>query len=69
MAKTLNLLCIGPLHVNSVVGECMAADIREEYKDLFRGVGLLKDYELNLHIDESMRPITQQVRRLPFGLL
>ena len=56
-AETLNLLRIGPLHVNSVVGECTAADIREEYKDLFRGVGLLKDYELKLHIDESVRPI------------
>ena len=35
---------------------------------MFTGVGLLKAYELKLHIDESVKPVAQPVRRIPFGL-
>ena len=35
---------------------------------MFTGVGLLRDYELKLHIDESVKPVAQHVRRIPFGL-
>ena len=35
---------------------------------MFTGVGLLKGYELKLHIDESVKPVAQPVRRIPFGL-
>ena len=28
----------------------------------------MKDYELKLHIDESVKPVAQHVRRIPFGL-
>ena len=30
--------------------------------------GVLKGYELKLHIDESVKPAAQPVRRMPFGL-
>jgi hypothetical protein len=46
----------------------LADEIHGKYKDLFDGVGLLKGYELELHIDKSVQPVAQQVRRLPFGL-
>ena len=42
--------------------------IREKYKALFTGVGLLQGYELRLHIDESGKSVAQPVRRIPFGL-
>ena len=35
---------------------------------MFTGVGLLKAYELKLHINESVKPVAQPVRRIPFGL-
>ena len=40
---------IGHIHVNSV-GDT-AVDIRATYQGLFDGVGLVRGYELKLHID------------------
>ena len=37
------------------------------YLALFTGVGLLKGYELKLHIDESVKPVAQPVHRILFG--
>ena len=58
----------GPFQTNSVDGGDHDGDVREKYKHLFSGVGLLKGYELKLHIDESVKPVAQHVRRIPFGL-
>ena len=35
---------------------------------MFTGIGLLKDYELKLHVDKSAKPVAQPVCRIPFGL-
>ena len=68
-AEKLNLLRIGPSHVvNSVGAEITGQDIKDRYKELFNGVGLLKDYELKLNIDDSVKPVAQPVRRIPFGV-
>ena len=67
-AEVLSLLRIGPFQANSVGDGQLEGDIKEKYKHLFSGVGLLKDYELKLHIDESVKPVAQHVRRIPFGL-
>lgn len=67
-AEVLSLLRVGPSQANSVTSGQLESDIQERYKDLFTGVGLLRDYELKLHIDESVKPVAQHVRRIPFGL-
>ena len=68
-AEKFNLLRIGPSHVvNSVGAETTGQDIKDRYKELFNGVGLLKDYELKLNIDDSVKPVAQPVRRIPFGV-
>ena len=59
---------IGPFQANNVDTGRLESCIREKYKALFTGVGLLKGYELRLHIDESLKPVAQPVRRVPFGL-
>ncbi|PFX31209.1 Uncharacterized protein K02A2.6 [Stylophora pistillata] len=65
-AVKLGLLRLGPSHaVNAVNTE---ADIKEKYKELFNGVGLLRNYELKLNIDESVKPVAQPVHRIPFGV-
>ena len=64
----LNLLFIGPLQANNVTSGQLESDIQAKYKSLFSGVGLLKGYELKLHVDESVKPVAQHVRRVPFGL-
>ena len=40
-------------------------DIRRIYQDLFTGIGLLKDHELALHADKSVKPAAQLLRRIP----
>ena len=67
-AEILNLLHFGPFKANNVDGRRLESCIREKYKALFTGVGLLKNCELKLHIDESVKPVAQPVRRIPFGL-
>ena len=39
-----------------------------EYSDLFEGVGKMKDFQVQLHIDPSVPPVTQPHRRIPFHL-
>ena len=43
-----------------------AADLFEEYDDLFHGLGKLKNYQVKLHIDEDISPVAQPHRRVPF---
>ena len=35
-----------------------------EYKEVFEGVGKLKDYQLKLHIDPNVTPVAQPARRV-----
>lgn len=39
-----------------------------EYKAVFNGTGKLKDQPVKLHIDESVKPVAQKPRRIPFHL-
>ena len=69
-AEALKLLRVGPERpaVFSIIEENSAGDIRDKYPDLFKDVGLLKDYSLKLNIDGSVQPVAQSLRRVPFGL-
>ena len=65
------MLRVGPLehpHTYSVTEEGTDADIHRKFADVFAGVGKLKNYQLKLHVDKTIQPIAQPVRRLPFGL-
>jgi len=37
-----------------------------EYGELFTGLGKLRDYKVKLHIDNSVQPVAQTHRRIPF---
>ena len=39
-----------------------------EYDELFHGIGKLKGKKVKLHIDESVKPVAQKHRRVPFHL-
>ena len=69
-AEALKLLRVGPERpaVLSIVEENSAGDIKDKYPDLFKDVGLLKDYSLKLNIDDNVEPVAQSLRRVPFGL-
>ena len=38
----------------------------KEYDDLFHGLGKLKGKQVTIHIDESVQPVAQPHRRVPF---
>ena len=60
--------CCKKLPKNSHHGKRQGVDLRDwRNKERFNGVGLLKDYELKLNIDDSVRPEAHPVRRIPFG--
>ena len=44
------------------------ADVREKHPQLFTGIGKLKDFELKLHIDETVHLVVQPRRYIPFHL-
>ena len=59
---------LGVLHVGPGVVNLLDNDIIARYKPLFTGVGTLKNYRLKLHIDGSIKPVAQPLRRIPFQL-
>ena len=59
---------LGVLNVGLGVVNLVHSDIVAQYKSLFSGVGVLKNFELKLHIDESVKPVAQSPRRIPFQL-
>ena len=64
----MGLLRVGP-QVSHVDHYPESRDsIISRYKDFFTGVGLLKDFSVHLHIDKSIKPVTQPMRRTPFRL-
>ena len=42
--------------------------MREQFPEVFSGIGKLADFQLKLHINHDVKPVAQPVRRLPFGL-
>lgn len=42
--------------------------IIHEYQDLFQGIGKIKDFQVKLHVDDSVQPVIQLHRRIPFHM-
>ncbi len=43
-------------------------DLKVKFPELFKGVGLLKDHKVKLHINPDVSPVAQKHRRIPFHL-
>ena len=41
-------------------------EILEKYNDVFEGLGKLKERKIKLHVDESIAPVAEPHRRIPF---
>ena len=63
-AIQLGVLKMGA-NVNSISS---MASLVEKYNDVLQGVGKLKDHQVRLHVDPSVTPVAQTVRRIPFSL-
>ena len=59
-AIELGVLKLGIYSVNE--------NIKQEYSDIFSGVGKLDDFKLKLHINSDVEPIAQRMYRIPFTL-
>ena len=42
--------------------------IMSDYKEVFDGVGKLKDYQVKLHVNPNVPPVAQPVSRTSFSL-
>lgn len=42
--------------------------LQQKYPEVFSGVGKLNTNQVNLHIDQSVKPVAQPLRRIPFNL-
>ena len=40
----------------------------EEYDTIFNGIGQLKDFKVKLHIDNTVTPVAQPARKIPFHM-
>ena len=63
-SEKVGLLRVGP-DVSSVASD---RDLTDKYPMLFRGLGKLRDFQLELHIDPDVRPVAQRARRIPVAL-
>ena len=67
-SEVLGILKVG-LQVNGCDMQYKSfPELKEKYPEVFTGLGKLNDYQLKLHIDDSVAPVAQAVRRIPFSL-
>ena len=66
-ASEIGLVDVNLRRTTSTMDITQSALMRQ-YPSIFQGVGQLKDYEVKLHIDKSVTPVAQPVRRIPFHL-
>ena len=64
-ATQQNVLCLGEeVKVNVLKEE----DIFDKYKSCFEGLGKLKDFQLDIPIDQNVKPVAQAMRRVTFSM-
>ena len=68
VSEKLGILRIGVNNCNvKPPSDDQKEELRRKYPKIFQGLGKLKGYQLKLHIDESVYPVAQPVRRIPFS--
>ena len=66
-SDVLVVLKVG-LHVNGCDKQYKCSpELKAKYPEVLTGLGQLNDYQLKLHIDDSVASVAQAVRRIPFS--
>ena len=68
-ATRINLLRVGPENsfpVNTLSTPNTVEGIVSKYPSVFSGVGKLKNFQVKVHIDPTVTPVIQPLRRLPY---
>ncbi|GFN79603.1 retrovirus-related pol polyprotein from transposon opus, partial [Plakobranchus ocellatus] len=73
VVKTTEIPIIGwntcqALGLLKAVNKLQKEDITDEFSDVFSGLGKLQDHKVKLHIDETIQPVAQKYRRIPFHI-
>lgn len=42
--------------------------LQSDYQDIFQGIGKLKDFQFEIHVDPNIQPVAQPPRRVPFHI-
>lgn len=67
--QTASALGLIMLNINNVrPGHSTHEQLLTEYAHLFNGIGTLKNFEVKLHIDDTVTPVAQNPRRIPFHI-
>ena len=72
-ATDLGILRVDPTGILGT-GDCNTVDdtfvgeLKAKYPSVFQGIGKLNDYQLKLHVDPSVTPVVQKMRRVPFSI-
>ena len=67
--KTASVL--GIIHMDKLEAHMISSETEKllaENREVFEGIGKLKNFKLKLHIDQSVAPVAQPARRLPYHL-
>ena len=59
---------LGVLKLGLEVNVLTEAELKQKYPECFEGVGKLKEFQLEIHIDPTFKPVSQKPRRIPFSL-
>ena len=54
--------------INIAMVTTKAVKLKQQYPDVFEGVGKLKNKQISLDIDPTVKPVAQPYRRIPFNL-
>lgn len=55
-------------NINRIEGNELKQKLKEKFPACFNGMGKLKDFQLGIPIDDSVKTVIQPVRRVPFHL-
>ena len=55
--------------INSVTSDERIGNITDEFGEVFKGIGKLKGYQMELEIDETVKPCVQPCRTIPYHKL
>ena len=64
-ATQLGLLRVGP-QVSSINHAASPPTLRQQYPNVFDGVGKLTDHQQKISINDTIKPVAQSPRRIPF---
>ena len=67
-ALELGLICMPYVDkgINSITESKEGMMLKNKFPTVFQGLGKLKDFQLKLNIDSSVKPVSQHLRRIPF---